>query len=394
MVKRRANDTASIYWNEARGRYEAKYVVGRKPHPTKLDTQGRPVIVLVRKVLTGKTQKIVTAKLDEATKALEAGLEVPDNRTTIDTFARWWLDNVLPGEGLAPATDRWYRDILNTYVVPNVGMKTLTGPRAITVHDVEAMTAKLDREGKSTRVQVGARVALGKLLRAAEQRGLVARNVARLAKRPKDRGKARDIKALTVSDIAVILRELAATRWHPLVVVGVTTGLRPGELLALHWDDVHLVGEEPLVSVRHALSHVGGATLKAPKRDRSYRTVPLAREAVAALTAWKKIQAAERLAAGTLWSRDWPGLVFTNEVGEPVRVDTFRHALGKAIPGVSPHRLRHSFATHLLEAGTPIHHVAELIGDTVAVVESTYSHVLRTKHEVASIASGLLTNSD
>ena len=34
--------------------------------------------------------------------------------------------------------------------------------------------------------------------------------------------------------------------------------------------------------------------------------------------------------------------------------------------------------------------VAELIGDSVAVVESTYSHVIRTKHEVASVASGLI----
>ena len=33
-----------------------------------------------------------------------------------------------------------------------------------------------------------------------------------------------------------------------IVVVGVTTGLRPGELLALHWDDVTLIGTEPRVS--------------------------------------------------------------------------------------------------------------------------------------------------
>jgi site-specific recombinase XerD len=57
---------------------------------------------------------------------------------------------------------------------------------------------------------------------------------------------------------------------------------------------------------------------------------------------------------------------------------------------VHPHRLRHTYATHLLEAGTPIHHVAELLGDSVATVEATYSHVLRAKHEVANVARGLL----
>ena len=46
--------------------------------------------------------------------------------------------------------------------------------------------------------------------------------------------------------------------------------------------------------------------------------------------------------------------------------------------------------THLLEHGTPIHHVAELLGDSVAIVESTYSHSLRTKGETAAVASGIL----
>jgi site-specific recombinase XerD len=45
---------------------------------------------------------------------------------------------------------------------------------------------------------------------------------------------------------------------------------------------------------------------------------------------------------------------------------------------------RHTYATHLLEAGEPIHHVAELLGDSVAIVESTYSHVLRPKHDTAA----------
>jgi integrase len=390
MARKRANAMGSIYKNATRNRWQADLVVGYKPHATRVDPDGKPVMVPVRKAFTGATQKAVAAKLDDAMKALERGLAVPDNRTTVNAFAEWWLDHVLPGEGLAPATERWYRDVLTTYVLPHVGAKTLTGPTAVTVHDVEQMTAKLDRDGKSTRVQVGARVALGKLLRAAEQRGLVARNVARLATRPKDRGKARTIKALNATQVAKLVTAVTGTRWHPIVVVGVTTGLRPGELLGLCWEDVHLTGTAPQLSVRHAISHVDGATLKAPKRARSYRTVPLALEAVAALKAWKKLQSAERLAAGEHWSRDWPGLIFTNELGEPTRVDTFRHALGRAVPGAIPHALRHSYATHLLEAGTPIHHVAELLGDSVAIVESTYSHSLRTKDETAAVASGIL----
>ena len=101
--------------------------------------------------------------------------------------------------------------------------------------------------------------------------------------------------------------------------------------------------------------------------------------------------AEDKLAAGPIWSPDWPGLVFTNEEGNPRRVDTYRHALGDVMDGAYPYRLRHTYATHLLEAGTPIHHVAELLGDSVATVEAHYSHVLRRKSEVASVVSGLVS---
>lgn len=378
MARKRANAEGSIYKNEARGRWEAALVVGRQP-------DGR----LIRKTFTAKTRAAVEKKLNDAKAAVDQGLDVPDPRVTVGAFAEWWAAEVLPAEGLAPKTEQWYREILDRYVIPRVGHRTLNGPKALTVADVEQMVAKLAKAGLSHRVQVASRTTLGKVLRAAEQRGLVARNVARLATPPKNRGQARKIKALTADQVVELLADLEGTRWHPVVVVGVTTGLRPGELLALHWSDVRL-DDQPQVSVRHALSHVDGPTLKAPKRSRSYRTVPLAPEAVAALRAWRKTQAAERLAAGPLWSDEWPDLVFTTADGRPQRVDNYRHGLRRVDPEIHPHRLRHTYATHLLEAGVPIHHVAELLGDTVATVEATYSHVLRPKHETAAVASGLL----
>jgi integrase len=380
MARKRANYEGSIYRREDRGRWEASLVVGHRP-------DGKPI----RRTFTGRTRTIVAGRLKEAREALEIGLAMPDNRTTIADWSKWWLADVVPGERLAPKTERWYRDVAEDYVVPSVGAKTLTGPRALTPADVEAMYLALERDGRTWRTQDAARTTLSKMLRAAEARGLVGRNVARLAKAPRDRGKARRIKAHTVDDVTKLLAVLDA-RWHPVAVVGVTTGLRPGELLALHWPDVHL-GDDPRLSVRHALTYVGGVSLKAPNRDRSYRTVPLVPEAVSALKRWRKDQAAEQLAAGAMWSTDWPGLVFTTEQGGPRRVDSYGKALTRALPGASPHRLRHSYATHLLEAGTPIHHVAELLGDTVATVEGTYSHVLLPKHEVVDIARGILGGS-
>jgi integrase len=377
MARKRANYEGSIYRREGRGRWEASLVVGHRP-------DGKPI----RRTFTGRTRSIVAGRLREARQALELGLAMPDNRTTVAEWSKWWLAEIVPGEGLAPKTERWYRDVAEDYVVPNVGIKTLTGPRALTPADVEAMYVALERDGRTWRTQDAARTTLSKMLRAAEVRGLVGRNVARLARAPRDRGKPRRVKAHTVDEVTTLLAALDA-RWHPVALVGVTTGLRPGELLALHWPDVHL-GDDPRLSVRHALTYVDGISLKAPKRDRSYRTVPVVPEAVSVLKAWRKTQATEQLAVGRLWSQDWPGLVFTTEQGGPRRIDSYGRALTRALPGSSPYRLRHTYATHLLEGATPIHHVAALLGDTVATIEGAYSHVLRPKHEVVDVARGLL----
>ncbi len=373
MARKRSNREGSIYKNEARGRWEAALVVGHRP-------DGKPI----RRRFTARTRVEVTGKLDDAKKALDQGLSIPDPKTTIAEYAKWWVAEVLPSEGLAPKTERWYGEMVDL-LLPEVGQRTLTGPRALTPADVEALCGKM----RTARTADAVRTTLSKLLRSAEARGLVGRNVARLAKRRREGGKAREVKALTVTEVKALLDALDGTRWHPIALVGVTTGLRRGELLALHWPEIHLAAD-PHVSVRHALSYVGGVSLKVPKRPRSYRTVPLVPEAVTALKAWRKTQATERLAAGPLWSPDWPGLVFTAEDGRPHRVNAYWHALTAAVPGAHPHRLRHSYATHLLEAGTPIHHVAELMGDTVGTIEGTYSHVLRHKHEVVDVARGLL----
>jgi integrase len=381
MARKRSNGEGSIFYRASRNRWEAVLVVDR-------GADGRPR----RRTFTAKTRKEVTVKLAAASAALESGLAIPDGRTTFAEFSAWWASRVLPGEGLAPKTERFYRDTLTCYVLPAVGQRTLSGPKALTPGDIEAMTGDLLAAGYSHRVAEAARVTTGKVLRAAEARGLVARNVARIAKAPRDRGEARPVKALTLSEVAELLGRLDGGRWYPVVVVGVTTGLRPGELLALHWADVHLSDTEPRLSVRYTLTHVDGPALKAPKRERSYRSVPLAAEAVTVLRAWRKQQAAEHLTAGETWTEPLPGLVFTAATGAPRRIDTYRQALNRAAPGVHPHRLRHTYATHLLEAGVPIHHVAELLGDTVATVESTYSHVLRVKQEAANVASGLLAH--
>jgi hypothetical protein len=97
-----------------------------------------------------------------------------------------------------------------------------------------------------------------------------------------------------------------------LFVVAITLGLRPGELRALTWKHVDLVNGVIYVwkSARR-----GGDT----KTPSSRRTLKLPRRAITALQAHKKIQAAERLAAGEDWHAS--NLVFCHPDGRPYTRD-------------------------------------------------------------------------
>ena len=103
--------------------------------------------------------------------------------------------------------------------------------------------------------------------------------------------------------------------------------------------------------------------------------VPIAADLESVLQDWRKTQAEIGISP----------FVITVE-GRPLRRDTFTQAFGrlarKCNIEATPHGLRHTFATALLEDGKPTAHVAELLGDSEATVANVYSHVLRPKVEL------------
>lgn len=165
------------------------------------------------------------------------------------------------------------------------------------------------------------------------------------------------LEAASVGDGPVPLRDRALLE----LVYG--TGARISEAVGLAWDDVVL--------------DAGGEQVLLRGKGRKERLVPLGSFAVEALEAyWHRARPA--LAAK---GRGTPAL-FLNLRGRPLSRQSAweilqRAAAGAGIAHVSPHTLRHSFATHLLAGGADVRVVQELLGHASVTTTQVYTLVTR-----------------
>jgi integrase/recombinase XerC len=106
------------------------------------------------------------------------------------------------------------------------------------------------------------------------------------------------------------------------------------------------------------------------------RIVPIGQKALTAIGTYRELLAAQtggsQPAEGALFLNKNLGRLTTRSIARVV--DTFARACGLPVP-VSPHALRHSFATHLLDAGADLRAVQELLGHSSLSTTQRYTHV-------------------
>ena len=159
-------------------------------------------------------------------------------------------------------------------------------------------------------------------------------------------------KLLLAPDIKVT----AGKRDRAILETLYSAGLRVSELVGINLDDLDL--EDGFVRVRG--------------KGKRERLAPLGSHAVKAIDNWKRFRQPNKKSEQAL---------FLNKFGSRLTARSVARMLEKYLKETgldrrtSPHTLRHSFATHLLDRGADIRSVQELLGHKSLVTTQIYTHV-------------------
>ncbi len=182
--------------------------------------------------------------------------------------------------------------------------------------------------------------------------GLVVKDPAASVKGPKLPG--RLPRAIALEDVTRLIEEGPEgdriLRDRALLEILYGCGLRVAEAVALDWIDADL--DERWLRVRG--------------KGRKERMVPMGRPALAALKTY-----------GQSCGVPLEGALFQGPQGSRLTVRTVHRVVTRAavrvgLAGVTPHVLRHSFATHMLEGGASLRVLQELLGHESLVTTQRY----------------------
>lgn len=228
-------------------------------------------------------------------------------------------------------------------------------------NDIRAFLAHLQTRGGTARTSARKLAAIRAAFRFFLRQGLVDENPAQQVRTPKLHRDLPDV--LTIPEVTALMEapdssEPLGVRDKAILETLYSSGLRAAELAGLHLHDVDLVG---------------GTILVLGKRNKQ-RLGHLGSFAVKALQDYLRVRAA----LGNPSHRR----LFVNARGGPLTTRSVQRVVEKyvrqVLPGrreVSPHTLRHTFATHMLNAGADLRVVQELLGHESLSSTQIYTHV-------------------
>ncbi len=278
--------------------------------------------------------------------------------------------------GASPHTLKGYREDLHAlaeYLADGDGK--CPAPGTITTGELRGFLSALHDAGYA-KTSISRRLAsVRSFMRFGQREGWAKSNPAKALRNPR---KSRKLPHFLTSDEVSTLLDApkgntpAALRNRAILETLYSAGMRVSELVGLTDGDLDFAAG--IVRIRG--------------KGKRERLAPIGSYASRALTRWLEVR---KLSPREKTGREAP--VFTNKFGTRLTTRSVARMLEKYLKETgldqrtSPHTLRHSFATHLLDRGADIRSVQELLGHKSLVTTQIYTHVstasLRAAYEKA-----------
>lgn len=353
---------------------ELKYDIGRDP------LTGRRQI---RYASVKGTRREAQAELTKLVHGVHTGTHVDPTKTSVGEFlGKWETDWAVLN--VSPKTLERYSELIRVHVRPNLG--------AIPIQKLQAahlagLYSKLVRDGLSPRTAGHVHRVVHKALAVAVQWNIVSRNVAGAAEPPKV--PAAEIEILSEDAARLLLQKLRGRSLYMLALLGLTTGMRRGELLALRWSDVDLDGAKLTVEQSIEQTKAGGLRFKSPKTKHGRRAIGLPASVIGELRQHRKEQLEQRLRLGMGKMPD-DALVLATWEGKPRSPNSTTKEWTRALaelklPKVSLHALRHTHASQLIASGMDVLTISRRLGHSSPTITlNVYGHKFHNTDERAA----------
>lgn len=177
-------------------------------------------------------------------------------------------------------------------------------------------------------------------------------------------------KFLEYEQVVRLLNTPPANTWlgardRAMLEVMYSTGMRVSELVSLNMEDVDFLSE---------VIHIRG-------KGKKERLCPIGSSALQSIQNYIEFRNRRMANDSNFDSR----VLFANKHGKRLSTRSVRRKMDKYLveagldPAISPHTLRHSFATHMLNNGADLRSVQELLGHQSLSTTQIYTHVTTSR---------------